>query len=67
MIEEHLSAIKDVHIFPIISLLLFMIFFIVMGIWVYRIKGDYIEKMGQLPLQNGNEDIINEGTKDYES
>lgn len=65
MIEEHLSAIKDVHIFPVISLIIFMIFFLVMGVWVFRIKGDYLKEMEQLPL-NENQDFTKQGTNEYE-
>lgn len=65
--EEHLASIKDVHIYPIISLLLFMVFFIVMAVWVYRIKGDYLSKMEQMPLNDGDQDILNQGTNEYES
>ncbi len=65
MFEQHLSAIKDVHIFPVISLIIFMIFFLVMGVWVFRIKSDYVKEMEQLPL-NGNQDYSKQGTNDYE-
>ena len=65
MFEQHLSSIKDVQIFPVISLIIFMIFFVVMAVWVYRIKGDYLKEMEQLPL-TGDQDFIKQGTKDYE-
>jgi hypothetical protein len=55
MASNYLSAIKGIEIFPIISLLLFFTVFIIAGIWVFRLKKDYLQTMSELPLTEGQE------------
>ena len=52
MIGQVLSSIKDVEIFPIISLILFFSFFVGMLVVVFRMKKRYIDKMKHLPLED---------------
>lgn len=49
-----MDSITGVDIYPIISLLIFFIFFIVLFIWVATAKKDYIETVRNLPLENDN-------------
>jgi hypothetical protein len=55
MASNYLSAIKGIEIFPIISLLLFFTVFIIAGIWVFRLKKDYLQTMSELPLTDVHE------------
>ncbi|TCK85666.1 hypothetical protein [Albibacterium bauzanense] len=39
----------------IFSLLMFLAFFIIVGIMLFRMKKDYAEQMSQMPLEEDNE------------
>jgi cytochrome c oxidase cbb3-type subunit 4 len=52
MKKEILSSIEHVEIYPIISLLIFVIFFVGMFIWVIRVDKKYINHMKEMPLND---------------
>lgn len=54
---NYLSEIVNVEIYPMISLIIFVLFFI--GLIVYVIKSDknYIKKMSDMPLENNDENF----------
>jgi len=43
----------------IFSLLVFLIFFIVVGIMLIRMKKDYSKHMSEMPLEEGENETIN--------
>lgn len=51
---NYLSDIVNVEIYPLISLIIFVLFFV--GLVVYVIKSDknYIKKMSDMPLDNND-------------
>ena len=51
---NYLSSIAGVGIYPLISLLIFVVFFTAMGIWVFKVSKEHIREMEQIPL-SGNE------------
>ncbi|MBK7379809.1 MAG: cbb3-type cytochrome c oxidase subunit 3 [Ignavibacteriales bacterium] len=51
MFENYLSSIEGVGIYPIISLLIFFIFFVALAIWAMRVDKNYLKKMRELPLE----------------
>tara|TARA_R110002073_G_scaffold72537_1_gene177431 strand:- start:425657 stop:425824 length:168 start_codon:yes stop_codon:yes gene_type:complete len=51
-----MEGIEGISIYPIISLLIFFIFFAVLFLWVLKAKKEYIEKVSKLPLDNDNTD-----------
>lgn len=55
-IKHHMEGIEGVSIYPIISLLIFFIFFAVLFFWVLKSKKEYIDKVSNLPLENNNID-----------
>lgn len=55
MISNYLSSIDGVEVFPIISLVLFFLMFLIASIWVFRLKKDYIRTMSELPLTDISE------------
>lgn len=61
MISEHLSGIEGIAVYPIISLLIFSVFFIVTIVWVFRLDKKYLTRMENLPLEtnlnNNSEEI----------
>lgn len=54
-IKHNLETIAGVAIYPILSLLIFFIFFIVLGLWVFSYKKEKIEEMCQIPLNDSLE------------
>lgn len=51
-IKHHMTEIDGIEIYPIISLLIFFLFFAVLAWWVMSSKKEYIDKVSQIPLQN---------------
>lgn len=52
MKKDILSSIENIEIYPIISLLIFVIFFVGMFIWVIRVDKKYIDHMKEMPLND---------------
>lgn len=61
MYKEILQSIEGVEIYPIISLIVFVLFFIVVTIRLIRMDKNYINEMKQLPLNNEDNKKINSG------
>lgn len=61
MYKEILQSIEGVEIYPIISLIVFVVFFIVVTIWLIRMDKNYINEMKQLPLTKDDNNKINSG------
>lgn len=53
-IKHNMETIAGVAIYPILSLLIFFLFFIVLGVWVFLYKKEKISELSQMPL-NENE------------
>tara|TARA_R110000868_G_scaffold39363_11_gene136984 strand:+ start:564 stop:758 length:195 start_codon:yes stop_codon:yes gene_type:complete len=56
-VKNHMDSIAGIEIYPIISLLIFFTFFVVLFWWVFTAKKDYIKKVSNIPLDNQNDDI----------
>ena len=54
-VKNHMDSIKGIEIYPVISLLIFFIFFVGLFWWVFTAKKDYINQMSDIPLENENE------------
>ena len=50
-----LESIDGVGIYPLISLLIFFIFFVALFWWVITAKKEYINNVSNLPLENEDE------------
>lgn len=57
-IKGHLESITGIEIYPMISLLIFFIFFVVLFYWVLTAKKDYINTVSNIPLDNQNDTIL---------
>ncbi|AGA79125.1 cbb3-type cytochrome c oxidase subunit 3 [Echinicola vietnamensis] len=55
MQKEILTSIENVEIYPIISLLVFVLFFVGMGWWVLRVDKRYIDHMKSLPVDDDHQ------------
>ncbi|MGC1632489.1 MAG: CcoQ/FixQ family Cbb3-type cytochrome c oxidase assembly chaperone, partial [Gelidibacter sp.] len=49
-IKNHMESISGIEIYPIISLLIFFLFFAGLFYWVFTAKKEYIERMSDIPL-----------------
>lgn len=61
-VKSHLSSIGHIEIYPIISFLIFFLFFCVMLLWVIKSDKKFIKKMQNLPLEDNHEP-----TNEYET
>ena len=59
MIRNLLQSIEGVEIYPLISLVVFIIFFVVILVWMFKIDKNYIKEMEQLPLDSINNRNLN--------
>ena len=55
-VKNYMDSIDGIEIYPIISLLIFFTFFVVLFWWVFTAKKDYINAVSNLPLDNQNQD-----------
>jgi cbb3-type cytochrome oxidase subunit 3 len=56
-IKGNLEKIDGVAIYPMISLLIFFVFFVVLFWWVFTAKKAHIEEVSNIPL---NDNVMNE-------
>lgn len=53
-IKHHMTGIDGIEIYPIISLLIFFLFFTVLFWWVFSSKKEYLDKVSQIPFGDQN-------------
>lgn len=51
-VKGNLEQIDGVAIYPIISLLIFFIFFVALFWWVFSAKKEHIKKVSNIPLED---------------
>lgn len=66
MYKEILQSIEGVSIYPIISLVVFVLFFVVILIWMFKVDKNYIKKMENLPFEKEEENNFNNTGDLYE-
>lgn len=52
-IKQHLASISGIEIYPIISFLIFFLFFVGAAMLIMKADKKHIEKMSNLPLEDG--------------
>ena len=57
-IKNHMESITGIEIYPMISLLIFFTFFVLLFWWVFTAKKDYIQTVSNIPLDNQNDDTL---------
>lgn len=55
MISEALSSIRDVQVYPIITLLLFFAAFTGVVVWALRMRKQEVARMSRLPLEDSSD------------
>jgi cytochrome c oxidase cbb3-type subunit 4 len=59
MIRDVLQSIEGVEFYTIVSMIIFILFFIGMIIWLFKVDKKYIKTMSELPLQEEKNEIKN--------
>jgi len=59
MFKEVLQSIEGIEFYTIVSMIIFILFFIGMTIWLFKVDKKYIETMSKLPLKEDNIEIKN--------
>ncbi len=54
-VKGHMESIAGIEVYPIISLLIFFIFFVALFWWVFTAKKDYINSVERIPLETDND------------
>ena len=57
-VKNHMESITGIEIYPMISLLIFFTFFVLLFWWVITAKKDYIKNVSNIPLDNQNDNIL---------
>lgn len=57
-VKNHMDSISGIEIYPIISLLIFFVFFVVLFWWVFTAKKDYLKTVSKIPLDNQNQNEL---------
>lgn len=61
--KNYLEHITGVGLYPMVSLLLFFLFFSILIIWAMRVNKRYISNLKHLPFEGGND--IHQTDEDY--
>lgn len=57
-IKGYVSSIDGIEIYPIISFIIFFVFFLAVTYFVITAKKSYIEELSNLPFEDGEDDSI---------
>jgi len=57
-IKGNLESIDGVAVYPMISLLIFFIFFVALFGWVITTKKEHIKQVSNIPLEDDNQEIL---------
>ena len=59
MFKEVLQSIEGIEFYTIVSMLIFILFFVGMTIWLFKVDKKYIKTMSELPLEENNNEFLN--------
>jgi beta-lactam-binding protein with PASTA domain len=54
-VKGYMETIDGVAIYPMISLLIFFVFFVVLFWWVFTASKEYIKEVSELPIEKENQ------------
>jgi cytochrome c oxidase cbb3-type subunit IV len=57
-IKQYAETISSIEIYPIISLFIFLVFFIVLLVWVKKMRKEDVSQMANMPLNEANTNSI---------
>lgn len=53
-IKHHMDTIVGIEVYPIISLSIFFLFFVLLLVWVFSYSKETINELGDIPLKEDN-------------
>ncbi|MCM5664214.1 CcoQ/FixQ family Cbb3-type cytochrome c oxidase assembly chaperone [Galbibacter mesophilus] len=53
--KNYMDSIDGVAIYPIFSLLIFFVFFVILFWWVFTANKDYIQRVSNFPLEENDQ------------
>ena len=59
MFKEILQSIEGIEFYTIVSMIIFILFFVGMTIWLFKVDKKYIKTMSELPLEEDNNEFSN--------
>ena len=57
-VKGYMEDIEGEATYPMISLLIFFVFFVILFWWVFTASKEHIKKMSEMPLENDNQQNI---------
>lgn len=57
-IKNHMESIAGIEIYPLISLLIFFSFFVLLFWWVFTTKKEYIDRVSKIPFDQPKNDEL---------
>ncbi|MBC7000295.1 MULTISPECIES: CcoQ/FixQ family Cbb3-type cytochrome c oxidase assembly chaperone [Bacteroidota] len=54
-VKGHMETIEGIATYPMISLLIFFVFFALLFWWVFTASKPYVKEMSELPLDENNQ------------
>ncbi|MBX3163497.1 MAG: CcoQ/FixQ family Cbb3-type cytochrome c oxidase assembly chaperone [Bacteroidetes bacterium] len=61
---NYLESITGVGVYPLISLMIFFLFFIAVGVYLIKGRKEYFDTLSQLPLNNS--ETLTQNLNEYE-
>lgn len=58
-IKGHMASIDGIEVFPVLSFIIFFLFFVAVTVWIYTMEKNKVDEIAHLPLENGNDFPIN--------
>ncbi|PWL39388.1 CcoQ/FixQ family Cbb3-type cytochrome c oxidase assembly chaperone [Flagellimonas aquimarina] len=57
-VKNHMESIEGIASYPMISLLIFFVFFVLLFWWVFTATKAHIKEMAELPLDNDQQNKL---------
>ena len=57
-IKNQMESIEGIATYPMISLLIFFVFFALLFWWVFTARKEYIDEVSQIPLEDNNQNKL---------
>jgi hypothetical protein len=64
---NYLESITGIGVYPLVSLMIFFIFFLGVAVYVMLGRKEYFDTLSNLPLKTSGSDSIISKTQDYET
>ena len=52
-VKHHMESILGIEIYPVISFIIFGLFFLAVGVWVWKMTKEQVSNLENIPLNDG--------------